>query len=209
MVRPELSPHRPVHVVIRACKDVGSLRTHAVFAAIREASIAVYKHEATFRIIHLSIQKSHVHLLVEASDRDALAMGMKAFAGSAAKHINALVSKANGARTRRRGSVFTDRYHAVALRSPKQVRNCLAYVLNNWRHHGADRDRLKRPWKIDPYATGLDFDGWKERENRRLFEKPSGYDGPLIAWPKTYLLREGWKRHGLISIFEVPGSDGD
>src|SRR5512142_757673 len=98
LTRPELSARHPVHVVMRARADVGSLRTHAVFAAIREATIQVYKHEETFRIVHFSIQKSHIHLLVEASDKRALWTGMKAFGISAAKHINALVSAARGQR---------------------------------------------------------------------------------------------------------------
>ena len=65
-----LSARHPVHVVLRACADIGSLRTHAVFAAVREATIQVYKHEETFRIVHFSIQKTHIHLLVEANDKD-------------------------------------------------------------------------------------------------------------------------------------------
>ncbi|MEO6772756.1 MAG: hypothetical protein ABI467_07000, partial [Kofleriaceae bacterium] len=52
LARPELSARHPVHVVMRASKEVGSLRTHAVFGAIREATIQVYKHEETFRIVH-------------------------------------------------------------------------------------------------------------------------------------------------------------
>jgi hypothetical protein len=50
------------------------------------------------------------HLLVEAGSRTALARGMQGFEISAAKHLNAAVSKARG--RRRRGAVFPDRYHA-------------------------------------------------------------------------------------------------
>ncbi len=64
----------------------------------------------------------------------ALARGMQAFGISVAKHLNAQVGARAG--KRRRGSVFADRYHAVILRSPRQVRNTLSYVLNNWRKHG-------------------------------------------------------------------------
>jgi hypothetical protein len=35
----------------------------------------------------------------------------------------------------RSGKVFHERYHARHLRSPRQVRNVLVYVLNNWRKH--------------------------------------------------------------------------
>jgi hypothetical protein len=102
--------------------------------------------------------------------------------------------------------VFTDRYHAVILTTPRQVRNCVAYVMNNWRHHGEHTRPLRRPWKIDPYSTALAFDGWKQREHHILrMRVPDGYDGPLTWLPKTWLLREGWRRHGLLSIYEVPG----
>jgi putative transposase len=202
--RPRLRASQPVHVVLRATAAVGSLRTHEVFRAIREATLAVFKHE-TFHIVHLSIQRTHIHLLVEAQDRRALATGMQAFGISAAKHINRVVSARRG--ERRRGAVFTDRYHAVILSTPRQVRNCVAYVMNNWRHHAEHARPLRRRWKIDPYSTALAFDGWKEREHTEVrMRVPDGYDGPLTWLPKTWLLREGWRRHGLVSIYETPGA---
>src|SRR5450432_617707 len=146
-VRARVRPSEPVHVVMRATPEVGSLRTHAAFRAVREAAMAALKHEDVFHIVHVSIQRTHIHLLVEAVDRVALAKGMQSFAISAAKHINALVGTRTG--ERRRGSVFTDRYHARNLTTPRDVRNCVAYVLNNWRHHGEHRKALRKPWKID------------------------------------------------------------
>ncbi len=203
-VRPRLLGHQPVHVIMRANPAVGSLRRHAIFIAIREATFTAFRRADSFHIVHLSIQRSHIHMIVEASDRLALAKGMQVFGISAAKHINAVV----GARTgkRRRGSVFADRYHAKILTSPRQVRNTINYVLNNWRHHGEDQQQLKNPWRIDPYSSALVFDGWKEREERQLLYKvPQGYSGPLVWRPKTWLLRLGWRKYRLISAFEVPG----
>ena len=127
---------------------------------------------------------------------------MQVFGISAAKHINAAV----GAGKRRRGTVFSDRYHAVILTSPAQVRNTLCYVLNNWRHHDEHLKPLRNAWKIDPYSTALAFDGWKERDAKGTrFRVPIAYAGPLLWLPKTWLLREGWRRRGLISIYETPG----
>jgi hypothetical protein len=38
-----------------------------------------------------------------------------------------------------------------------------------------------------------------------LLRPPPTYLG-LVTWrAKTWMLREGWKRHGLISMYEVPG----
>jgi hypothetical protein len=40
-----------------------------------------------------SAQRTHLHLLVEAKDKEALAAGMQGFQISAAKHLNAAISK--------------------------------------------------------------------------------------------------------------------
>jgi len=204
-VRPELKARFPVHVILRASSDLGSLRTHGVFSAIREATLVASKVEDRFHIIHFSIQRTHIHMIVEASDRLALAKGMQVFGISAAKQINAAVPPRDG--KRRRGTVFADRYHAVILTSPTQVRNTLRYVLNNWRHHGEHVKPLRNAWKIDPYSSAIAFDGWKERaEIGTRYRVPTGYDGPLVWLPKTWLLREGWRKRGLISIHETPGT---
>jgi hypothetical protein len=50
------------------------------------------------------------------------------------------------------------------------------------------------------------FDGWKELDGQRI-ATPSGYDGPMVWWPKTWLLNEGWRKRGLISMHFVPGGD--
>ena len=221
----------PIHVTLRVDRDIGWLRTRAGYRAIREATITVLEHES-FRIIHLSIQGTHIHLLVEAQDRRALSKGMQAFKISTAKQLNAAVSKAGswweraklrrelarrpgaggqqGARIglpeRRRGRVFADRYHATIIRSPKQARHELAYVLNNWRKHGEHRKQVARGWKIDPFATGWLFQGWKEREHEPFAWKlRETYEPMPVWWPRTWLLKESWRRYGLISTHEVPG----
>ncbi|MEO8553222.1 MAG: transposase, partial [Kofleriaceae bacterium] len=200
---------------MRVRSDVGSLRTHAAYRAIKEATFTAFAHDEravrrpdasavtarldrAFHIVHLSIQRTHIHLIVEASDRMALARGVQAFGISAARHLNAA--------TGHRGKVFGDRYFSRVLKTPTQVRNCLAYVLNNWKHHGESSTTLRREWPIDPYSTGSVFDGWKELEGRR-FDAPSGYDGPMVWWPKTWLLSEGWRSRGLISMEFVPGGE--
>ena len=202
-----LRASEPVHVILRAHPEVGSLRRDAVFHAIREALITVWKLEDSFRVIQFSVQRTHIHLLIEAQDRMALARGMQAFGISAAKHINALIVDADG--KRRRGPVFPDRYFVRILRTPRQVRNCLMYVLNNWRHHGEDKEVRSRGWKLDPFSSAVTFEGWKEREHAdgQRFVQPPDYVAPLVWAPSTWLLSVGWRKYGLISAFEVPGGD--
>jgi putative transposase len=164
---------------------------------------------ADFRIVQISIQRSHVHMLVEADDKRALARGMQGFQISAAKHINAMLGHGRHGRhgrperpgPRRRGPVFSDRYHATIITSPRQARHALAYVLCNWRKHREDRDARLAVWQIDVFSSAIDFAGWAEHRP----ELPASYERLHVIPPQTWLLQRGWKLHGTtISCFEVP-----
>ncbi len=252
--RPELTKHQPVHVVLRVVKAIGSMRKRHMYKALREATIAVarrelaYKETGVFRIVHISIQRDHIHLLVEADHKLALSRGMQSFQISAAKHLNRAVSvrriepalraalqtakqtpaakqtlrggdsalvrawrRSDEYRSvmgnRRRGTVFPDRFHQEIITSPKQARRALAYVLNNWRKHREDAHDFARTWRVDPYSTGIFFDGWKEREGALVYMTYRDEYQPLVVYlPKTWLLSEGWRRHGLIPFDFVPGT---
>src|SRR5262245_42553747 len=88
-----------------------------------------------------------------------------------------------------KGRAFSDRYHARALTNRRQTRNAIAYTLLNRRKHG---DKTKG---IDPCSSGHSFDGFK---NQRQLEAP-----PFA--PQTWMLRVGWRIHGLIDLSERPG----
>jgi REP element-mobilizing transposase RayT len=205
--RPTLKPRFPVHVTLRVHREVGSLRKRLMYKALREATIAVAMRElhdresGAFRIVHVSIQRDHVHLIVEAAHKRALSNGMQRFQISAAKHINAAVSI--GRARRRRGTVFPDRFHQEIIETPRQARHALSYVLNNWRKHHED---ITRTWNVDPFSTGIQFPGWKEREDAVVWWKIRETYDPLVVYlPKTWLLRVGWMKHGRISWTERPG----
>lgn len=192
--RPELSSKHPVHVTLKTRPEVGFLRTPPVRHAVRRAvdcSLVWSRAREEFRICHLSIQGEHIHMIAEADDKQALSRGVQGFTISCARRINQVLG--------RTGKVFADRYHARALTNPRQVRAVLAYVLNNWKHHGFDRHSRQR---LDPYATGHAFDGWHDAPPR---PKPGDREAFLVWYPKTWLLSTGWKRHGLIPSWEVPG----
>jgi REP element-mobilizing transposase RayT len=210
-VRPELNPHHPLHVVLRVVPAIGSLRKRFTYAALREATIAVAlrelndKYDGAFRIVHISIQRTHVHLIVEAENKHALARGMQGFQISAAKHLNRAVSR--NLDRRRRGTVFPDRYHYEVITNPRQARSTLAYVLNNWRKHREDRGEAQRSWKVDPFSTAPLFGGWKELAGSDVMWPLRETYKPLVVYlPKTWLLRVGWQRSGTISVMEVPSA---
>src|ERR1051325_6857940 len=193
--RPYLHARYPVHVTLRVVSAVGSLRRRCAYQAIREATLTTARRE-DFRIVHLSIQRTHLHLLVEANDKGALASGMQGFQISAAKHLNAAISKGRPGR-RRRGAVFPDRYHAEIITTPTQARHALNYVLSNWRKHHEDRSEATRSWKIDWFSTAVMFPGWSEYGDQPfLWRGPPTYDPLVVYQPRTWLLREGYKRGG-------------
>jgi REP element-mobilizing transposase RayT len=197
--RPTIKASHAMHVTIRVMSDLPSLRQRLTYAAIHAASAAAAKQPA-FRLVHLSIQDEHMHLIIEADDKGALARGMQSFQISAARRINAVLG--------RRGRVFDDRYHLVVVRSPKQMRTVLAYVLSNWRKHGADRG-FARGWLVDPYATGFAFAGWKEH-GTPLWPATAPARWLDVKPPRSWLLVTGWQRGGgAISVFDVPGKRPD
>jgi REP element-mobilizing transposase RayT len=194
-----------VHVVLRTVAAVGNLRRRCVFQAIREATLTVARRE-DFRIVQLSLQRTHVHLIVEADDKAALAAGMQGFQISAGRHLNAAISKGQPG-PRRRGTVFPDRYHVEIIRSPTQARHTLAYVMNNWRKHEEDRAQPMSAWTIDWFSSAAMFPGWAEYGDEAfLWRGPPTYDPLFVFQPRTWLLREGWKRAGTVSYREVPSA---
>ena len=85
--RPRIKPSQALHVVMRVVPAVGNMRRRELYKALRDATITAALREH-FRIIHLSIQRTHIHMMVEAEDRGALARGMQGFQVSAARNIN-------------------------------------------------------------------------------------------------------------------------
>jgi REP element-mobilizing transposase RayT len=183
--RPVHSSREPVHVTLRAVRGLPSLRSEQIFPTIRRGLSAAAA--AAFRVVHFSVQENHVHLLVEADGTHALGRGMQGLAIRLAKAINR--------RLGRTGRVWSDRYHARALRTPREVRHGLVYVLLNGRKHGVSGPG------IDPCSSGRWFDGWRDR-----IQAP--WERPPITSPRTWLLRVGWRRSGLIGIDQAPAAPG-
>jgi REP element-mobilizing transposase RayT len=147
-------------VTLRIRRDVPSLRHHRRFARIKRAFR--YGCDAFgMRMCEFSVQADHIHLIVEAEDKQALSKGMAALEIRVARAINRVLG--------RTGQVFADRYHARVLRTPTEVRHAVHYVRFNWQHHGG--------LSFDPFSslcgTALCFDAVNL----------------TVAAPQTWLLR--------------------
>lgn len=182
--RPLLARRFPVHVTMKLRAGLPNLRHGAsrerVFRSLDAAS-----ERNGMRLVQFSVQSNHLHLLVEARDEVGLARGVQGLAVRLARGLNKVWDRI--------GRVFADRYHARILRTPREVRHALVYVLHNARKHGVG------VVGIDPCSSGANFDGWLDataNQERRLPGRRPG----------TWLLALGWRRHGRIRVDEVPGS---
>ena len=162
-----------------------------------EQSLAVMQDRKDFRIVHYSFQSNHAHFVVEAAGREALARGMKALGARVARAANRVFD--------RTGPVLEDRYHLRVVRTPREVRSCISYVLNNARRHA--RERAHGTARLDPASSARWFDGWK-RAGKRRGEEVARAERRCVAPARTWLLSTGWRRHGLIDLSEVPGPAG-
>ena len=142
---------QPLHATLRALSGIPSLRRQAIWPAVRDAIRR--SNRAFFRIVHFSVQSDHLHVIAEADSPAARRRGLWGLAVRTAKAINR--------RAGRKGPVWSDRYHARALGSPREVRRAMTYVLLNFCKH------LRAPPGVDPRSSGPWFDGWKEPPPRR------------------------------------------
>jgi REP element-mobilizing transposase RayT len=197
--REAVNRRHPQHVTLRVLGEVGHLRKRFIWRAVRGALYQTAKRD-DFRIVHISVQGNHIHLMCEAENKLALSRGVTGFEISAAKRINdELIVDGH----RRSGQVFADRYHVRSMSSIRQTRHCVAYVLNNWRHHNGAPGPSLFDGKLDPYSSGIWFPLWKERTTPTIHVPPD-YEPPPVCRPRTWLLTDGLKRATPISVWEVP-----
>lgn len=188
--RSDHKARHPVHVTWRVCAGVPSLRSRRASETIMLA-IALATERLGVRIVEFSIQHDHIHLIVEAEDVERLGRALRALGIRIARRLNALWA--------RRGKVFRERYHLETLSTPRQVRNALAYVLCNFHKHGVNIGDVPLDL-LDECSSAVWFDGWTTPALPLAVTGP-----PPVSRPKTWLLAVGWRQHGLVRPFEVPG----
>lgn len=74
------------------------------------------------RIVHYSVQSNHCHFIVEAEDNEKLSSGMRSLTVTLAMGIN-------------QGKVQLERYHLHVLRSVRETKHAVHYVLFNEQKH--------------------------------------------------------------------------
>ena len=145
-----------------------------------------------FRLLHFAILNDHLHFVVEAAHRTALSRGLQGLLIRLARGLNKLWG--------RKGKVFADRYHDRALKSPREVRNALVYVLGNGKKHAAQGRMIAKFVGPDRYTSAAWFDGFVEE-----LEVIGLENHPLpVTRARTWLAGVGWRRLGKIGFGEMP-----
>ena len=118
-------PSHPVHLTMRARPGLPSLRRPAIYRVVSDCIARASRGQ--FRVVQFSVQRDHLHLLVEASDKNALSGGARGLAIRSARRLNGHLGL--------RGKVWGDRYHTRPMKTPTEVRRALVYVLMNIKKH--------------------------------------------------------------------------
>ena len=181
----------PSHVTIRVRAGVPRLRVGRFVREFRR-TLSEARERRGFRVVHYSIQGDHIYFILEAAGKEALGCGMKSISARVARAVQRVFGLT--------GPVLAGRYHLHVLRSRREVRNALAYVLLNARRHWKKRYGVAPPVKLDEASSGGWFDGWK-----RGWRAPAPGRGREVAPPRTWMLQKGWRMYGLVDPAEVPG----
>lgn len=124
--RCELAARHPLHITLRVESNLRSLRTPRAYNALKLALGAGASRHGV-RVVEYVVMSNHLHLICETESKPALTRGMKELCVRIARALNRLWA--------RTGSVFADRFHCHVLKTPREVRNALRYVLQNAAHH--------------------------------------------------------------------------
>jgi REP element-mobilizing transposase RayT len=195
--RARVSRHNGVHVTLRLVDGLPSLRRPTLTDLLLRLFGAECRRKG-FRLVHFAIRSNHLHLVCEADAAQALSRGVQRLASRAARGLNA--------RLRRSGRVFRDRFHAVVVSSPRQMRNVLRYVMLN-AHKDAARSRRVLDG-VDLWSSAFYFDGFANvgavpsEPPPKPGERIARAQAPPVTEPRSWLLRTGWRRYGLIDTTE-------
>jgi REP element-mobilizing transposase RayT len=177
-------------VTLRLTKGLPTLRHPRAHSALLRAIVAASGRFGS-RVVHYAAMSNHIHLICEAAGVQSLGRGMRALIVRIARALNVLWHRA--------GPVFADRFHARPLCSPREVRNALAYALQNAEHHG-----IHCPGGIDPYSSARWFEGWTVPPPGALRDTT----GSPLPRPRTWLLQSGWELHGRLDPLSPPKQAG-
>lgn len=181
--RDKVDFRKPLHLTLKLRDKRWNLRCGEISSAFKTSAKEAKKFG--LKILHFSLLKDHLHILVEARDNSQLARGMRSFGARLGKAIRKIIGG--------RGPVFKGRYHLQVITNPTQMRNALAYVLQNFSKHV----RLMK--HVDAFSSAAYFGRWRKLFGRDTGPILNGLSRPpplpdYLCEPNSWLAREGWLR---------------
>lgn len=135
--REVISKPSPLHLTVKLKR--ADIQNKVVLRILKHA---IYRSRLQgVRVVHFSLEHDHVHLYVECGNNFVLGKAMKAFGVTFVRGINKF--------KRSKGQLYKYRYHLRILKSAREVKNVINYILKNGIKHGRT---LK---VINPYNSAL------------------------------------------------------
>jgi REP element-mobilizing transposase RayT len=131
------------------------------------------------RIIHFSMQSNHIHLITEAENNEILTKGMRALTVTFSKGLN-------------KGRVQQERFHLHELKTLREIKNAVQYVLfNEQKHTRTNFSKITGYSSILYMENGLNLvRNFAKKNNITLqIEKPLAEIS--LTRPSGYLLTKG------------------
>jgi REP element-mobilizing transposase RayT len=182
--REEIPVGKPVHVTIKLNRNVvTTLRNKVLFKKILRAITLARK--KGMRLIHFTVQKDHLHLLIESKDKKQLAKSMQSLKISLAKSL--IYLKQNT-----RIKIFKERYHVHILKTLREIKNAKNYILGNAAKHGVIKDKFdtfSSVIKAPEIAWCFDFEKYF-RDLIHFLDYEKIIDD-LVTPPEFYLTKKG------------------
>ncbi len=178
MKRDQARPQYPMHITLKLRRGLISLRGPKMMSAFQK-SLEQAKVKG-LRVIHFAVESNHVHLFAETNNNRKLRAGMASLAG----RYGRVIRKLSGGR----GSVFNGRYHSRVLKTPRETKNALAYVLlNHSKHEGV------APYRDDKSSAAY-FSEWNALLGGRYRKLPAEDIPDYLSGAESWLARVGWRR---------------
>jgi putative transposase len=177
--RPRVNSRIPFHVTLRFADGVPNLRDENF---LKRFTRAIEKARAKgLDVNQFAIESTHIHFMGEADSNASLTSGILSLQGCIVWGLRKVFDYFGG--------VFDGRFHLHELKSPREVRNALLYVIFNHAKH------CQAAWFADAFSSAFAF-----ADLHRYVKKPGrpprwqAEITRVLSPAKSWLQTVGWKR---------------
>jgi len=143
--REKIILNHPMHINF---KYKASIRNKACLKLLKKAVFNARRKGLSIR--HFSLQSNHIHLIVEAASNSILESGMRSLTVTFAKGLQ-------------KGKVQKERYHLHVLKSLREARNAVLYVVyNDKKHTGSTMVTEYSSLQFCEWILGWSLNSWMD-----------------------------------------------